>query len=65
MVEDLESGNGTFVDGSPVQERRLVNGDAVEIQPFLLTFRIDDPKPIVKLVVEEGADEGNMFLRRR
>lgn len=36
MVRDLESRNGTRVNGATIQEHRLVVSDTVEVGPFLL-----------------------------
>ena len=43
-IEDLNSANGTFVNGDRITGRRRVKpGDEIKIGP--LTFRIDDPQP--------------------
>ncbi len=39
LLKDLESTNGTFVNGAKVDERRLKNGDAVAIGTTKLYFR--------------------------
>ena len=36
LIEDLQSGNGTFVEGQPVLDAPLRIGDSVEIMPFTL-----------------------------
>lgn len=36
LIEDLQSGNGTFVEGQPVLDAPLSIGDSVEIMPFTL-----------------------------
>jgi pSer/pThr/pTyr-binding forkhead associated (FHA) protein len=39
VVEDLESGNGTFVQGVAVRQQVLSMGDIVEIMPFKIRLR--------------------------
>jgi len=38
FVEDLGSGNGTYVDGNRIHRQSLQNGDEVVIDPFSLRF---------------------------
>lgn len=46
FVEDLHSCNGTFLNGELLRERmRLVNGDTVQIGPFMFTYR-QEQEPI-------------------
>jgi Nif-specific regulatory protein len=42
---DLESRNGTFVNGIPVRERRLEHGDRIKIGSSLLVFLDRDTEP--------------------
>lgn len=43
-VEDLNSKNGTFVDGKPVTGARLLkDGDEIRVGPVALTFRLVTP----------------------
>jgi pSer/pThr/pTyr-binding forkhead associated (FHA) protein len=43
-IEDLGSKNGTFVDGRPVKDPRILNdGDEVRVGPIALTFRVAPP----------------------
>ncbi|HAH45711.1 MAG TPA: hypothetical protein DCM07_12815, partial [Planctomycetaceae bacterium] len=43
QIEDLGSGNGTFVNDVPVKEPVLLqNGDQISIGPFLLEFSSDE-----------------------
>ena len=39
IVEDLQSTNGTEVNGQPVRRRRLANGDTVKLANSTLQFR--------------------------
>ena len=43
VLEDLNSTNGTFVNGKPISERRILKvGDIIRIGPTHLTFNIDE-----------------------
>src|SRR5689334_5615268 len=43
-VEDLESRNGTFVNGEPIKGRqRLVENDQVRVCDLLFSFHFDSP----------------------
>jgi Nif-specific regulatory protein len=42
MVRDLDSLNGTFVNGVPVKERRLAHGDQIQVGTSLLLFLLRD-----------------------
>ncbi|MCB9664380.1 MAG: FHA domain-containing protein [Alphaproteobacteria bacterium] len=64
MLEDLGSGSGSFVGGRAVGERRLQDGDEVEIVPFVLRVRAGAKPPthvVDVLEVVEGADAGRVF----
>lgn len=43
VIQDLNSRNGTLVDGVPVERRVLVDGDRIEIGVYHLLFRVDRP----------------------
>jgi len=45
-VRDLESRQGTFVNGRPVREHLLDEGDLVTVGDLLLLFQIQDADPI-------------------
>ncbi len=42
VIEDLQSTNGTFVNGNPVHSHVLQHGDVVEIGRYQLRFERDD-----------------------
>ena len=39
--EDLESTNGSFLDGRRIKTEALKNGDQVNVGPYSLTFNLD------------------------
>jgi len=39
LIEDLDSSNGTFVNGQPVKQAELHEGDLIQISKFLLLFQ--------------------------
>jgi hypothetical protein len=41
MVRDLESGNGTFVNGSRVESHNLNNGDTISVGKFTIRFECE------------------------
>ena len=43
VIEDLQSTNGTLVNGKPVQRAKLADGDSVTIGPFELFFEENAP----------------------
>ncbi len=45
FVEDCDSTNGTLVNGIPVQERKLKNGDIVVIGKYTLSFDLIETDP--------------------
>ncbi|MNC97620.1 FHA domain protein [compost metagenome] len=58
MLEDLQSRNGTFVNGEQVQEKRLLlDGDLIRLGKIIMTFNVaregktgDKTEPEVRLV---------------
>ena len=45
LLHDLESANGTFVNGVPVKERALAHGDLIKIGASLLLFLCEPDAP--------------------
>jgi len=41
-IEDQNTGSGTFVNGRPIQQRRLQNGDQIELGQVVLLFTQSD-----------------------
>jgi len=44
LIEDLGSGNGTLHDGEPVQQHQIQDGDLLQIEPFVLKFKLSVPR---------------------
>src|SRR5262245_8736452 len=65
-LHDLGSSNGTFVNGVPVKERRLADGDRIAIgeSEFLLLLHDDGPQPSLKLVEVDESDLGKRTTLR-
>ncbi len=49
-VEDLGSGNGTYLGGRRIQSQRLRDGDEVSIDPFTLRFRLEGGTRVRRVV---------------
>jgi hypothetical protein len=45
-IHDLGSTNGTFVNGAPVQEHKLENGQTIRLGSVEMAFYTDAPKPV-------------------
>ena len=61
-VEDLESRNGTFVNGVPVKKRALEHGDQVEAGSSCLILVCDDASPEPSGSVPSARDDDLRFL---
>lgn len=66
VVEDLGSGNGTFLAGKPVTTGVVSPGDDIEILPFTLVLQAADAPdaPTAELVGVDGPDAGKRFPLR-
>jgi len=53
VIEDLQSANGTFVNGQKIQRRVLADGDLVRIGGCELVFRDDVAKDLVGELISE------------
>ncbi|MGH9833407.1 MAG: sigma 54-interacting transcriptional regulator [Blastocatellia bacterium] len=68
-LSDLGSSNGTFVNGVPVKERQLADGDRIAIgeSEFLLLLHDDESPPVPNLAPLDDSDLGQratLSLRR-
>jgi pSer/pThr/pTyr-binding forkhead associated (FHA) protein/tetratricopeptide (TPR) repeat protein len=54
LVEDVGSGNGTYLHGRPIRRQEVTDADEVLIDPFLLVFSV----PPVTEAPEEAASAG-------
>ena len=70
VLRDMNSANGTKVNGTAVQERVLFNGDSLQIGTSVLAFRIvDDAPPVnaggqVRFVEDSRSLEESAILQR-
>ncbi len=53
VIKDLDSSNGTFVNGAPVKESRLLNGDWIRLGATALLFEVETDED-----TREGPAEG-------
>jgi transcriptional regulator with GAF, ATPase, and Fis domain len=66
-IEDLESHNGTFVNGIPVRERALAHGDQVRVSDSLFLILLGDTEELpggssVQMQAEELATHSELRL---
>lgn len=68
FIRDLNSSNGTFVNGHPVKERELASGDQLQLGRTLLLFtgvtegRIDDLADKINIVARNAEDDGSRIV---
>ena len=66
-IVDLESFNGTFVNGVPIKEQPLCHGDQIAVGDILLLFLLDDsedtPKQITSPIEAEVITRSTVRLR--
>src|SRR2546421_10074065 len=60
-IIDLESFNGTFVNGIPVREKELAHGDQIALGDVILLFLIDESETATKTLIASGED--NLITR--
>ena len=63
ILEDLDSTNGTFIEGERVTRRQLASGDKITIAVFELQYLATPPKaaPTGKVEVMNGAHKGKQL----
>lgn len=65
IVRDLESSNGTHVNGERITEHRLLASDTVEIGPFILRLAETAKAPVERVKPKAGDDEATVMMARR
>ncbi|HXI22730.1 MAG TPA: sigma 54-interacting transcriptional regulator [Pyrinomonadaceae bacterium] len=60
-ITDLDSFNGTFVNGLPINEKVLAHGDQIALGDVVLLFLVDEGEAGAKY--PSTADEGNLITR--
>lgn len=61
VISDLESYNGTFINGLPVKEQPLVHGDQIAVGDVVLLFLLHEAKPSAQAAIE--SEEGKLITR--
>ena len=75
LIRDLESTNGTFVNGVKIQEKLLEDGDEILIEPARLYFKLEEEEKVkisqkqikdmvstVRNIMSESAEESKLLL---
>jgi two-component system, NtrC family, sensor kinase len=68
VLRDLESSNGTFVNGHPIQEHVLANGDQVQLGRTLLLYtgvsedRVEDLADKIHIVSRPEEEDGSRIV---
>jgi signal transduction histidine kinase len=68
VLRDLNSSNGTFVNGRPVKEQVLASGDQLQLGRTLLLFtgvtegRIEDLADKINIVAHNAEDDGSRIV---
>jgi hypothetical protein len=47
VLEDLNSTNGSYVNGKPIKKQALQNGDAIEVGKYKIQFVADSTPPVM------------------
>ena len=61
QIRDLESRNGTFVNGVPVRERSLADGDEIQIGNSLLLFLAEEQPGVANATAPLRLDERSVL----
>ena len=53
-LRDLDSHNGTIVNGKPIKETTIAPGDSIEIGPLVFVIQIDNEPSVLKNPKQQG-----------
>lgn len=59
ILEDLNSTNGTQVNGQPVRKHFLQNGDVIELAQFRMQYALNDAEEFLRGAVSANSRHGN------
>ena len=68
ILRDLDSSNGTFVNGQPIQEHELASGDQVQLGRTLLLYtgvtegRVEDLADKINIVSRQEEEDGSRIV---
>jgi len=62
FIEDLNSTNGTYINGKAIKKQLLVNGDIVEVGKYKIKFLLEDSADYEKtMILKSGAGAPSGF----
>jgi hypothetical protein len=62
FIEDLNSTNGTYINGKAIKKQLLVNGDIVEVGKYKIKFLLEDSADYEKtMILKQGMAASSSF----
>lgn len=62
-MEDLNSTNGTYVNGKAIKKQMLQNGDVIEVGKYMINFVSDPVAPVPESAPANMADDGESTMQ--
>jgi hypothetical protein len=62
-MEDLNSTNGTYVNGKAIKKQMLQNGDVIEVGKYMINFVSDPVTPVPESAPANMADDGESTMQ--
>lgn len=62
-MEDLNSTNGTYVNGKAIKKQVLQNGDVIEVGKYMINFVSDPVTPVPESAPANMADDGESTMQ--
>ncbi len=63
MIEDLNSRNGSYINGQPVKNNKLANNDLINLSNYIVRFLAPEQKEAVKQSVVFEDDEAKKYSK--